>query len=157
MLKISSKLSIFLSLALCIGFLALCIIGLFLMPSLVEMLLKIPEDIGFRGVITQGARAFVMVLAYFALVGGIAADSLLIALLLRVRDGKVFTPASVALIRAVSWCCFFICLIFGILGFYFTLSYIVAFGVLLLGLCVRVCKNVIEEATEIKYENDLTV
>lgn len=157
MLKISSKLSIFLSLALCIAFLALCIAGLFLMPSLVDTLIKIPESTGFRGEITQGARALVMVLAYLALVGGIAADALLIAILLRVKNGKVFTEATISLIRAVSWCCFFIFAFFGVIGFYFVLSYIVAFGVLLLGLFLRVIKNVIEQATEIKCENDLTV
>ncbi len=157
MFKISSKWSIILSIGLCVGFLLACIVGLFMMPSLVEMLIKIPDTIGFRNEITEGAKVFVLVLAYLALVGGIVADSLLIAMLQRVRNGKVFTPISVSLIRAVSWCCFFICLVFGILGIYFQLSYIVAFGVLLLGLCLRVIKNVLEEATEIKYENDLTV
>lgn len=157
MFKISSKISIILSLGLCIGFLALCIAGLFMMPSLVEMLIKIPDTIGFRNEILQGAKVFVLVLAYLALVGGMAADSLLIALLLRVRNGNVFTDKSVSIIRAVSWCCFFICVVFGVLGIYFQLSYIVAFGVLLLGLCLRVIKNVLEEATAIKCENDLTV
>ena len=127
------------------------------MPSLVEMLIKIPDNIGFRGEITQGAKVFIHVLAYLALVGGMVADILLISILQRVRKGKIFTDISVALIRAVSWCCFFICVVFGVLGIYFQLSYIVAFGVLLLGLFVRVIKNVIEEATAIKCENDLTV
>jgi len=157
MFKISSRLSIILSLALCIGFLLGCIVGLFLMPSLVEMLIRIPDNIGFRGEITQGGRVFVLVLAYLALVGGIVADVLLIALLQRVRKGDIFTDISVSIIRAVSWCCFFICVVFGLIGIYFQLSYIVAFVVLLLGLCVRVVKNVIEEATAIKCENDLTV
>jgi hypothetical protein len=35
--------------------------------------------------------------------------------------------------------------------------FFVAFAGIFLGLCVRVVKNVIEEATEIKAENDLTV
>ena len=157
MFKISSKVSIILSLGLCVGFLLVCIAGLFLMPSLVEMLIKIPDNIGFRDEITQGAKVFVLVLAYLALVGGMMADVLLIAILQRVRKGNVFTDMTVALIRAVSWCCFFICVVFGIIGIYFQLSYIVAFGVLLLGLFVRVIKNVIEEATAIKCENDLTV
>jgi hypothetical protein len=37
------------------------------------------------------------------------------------------------------------------------MSYAIAFAALLLGLCLRVVKNVIEEATEIKRENDFTV
>ncbi len=157
MLKISSKWSIILSIGLCAGFMAACVVGLFLMPSLVEMLIRIPDNIGFRGEITQGSKVFIHILAYLALVGGMVADGLLVALLMRVRNGKVFTFQSVAIIRAVSWCCFFVCLVFGIIGIYFKLSFIVAFGVLLLGLCLRVMKNVLEEATEIKTENDLTV
>lgn len=69
----------------------------------------------------------------------------------------MFTPASVALIRGVSWCCFLLCLVFGVLGKYFLLAYVVALAAVFLGLCLRVVKNVIEEATEIKMENDLTV
>lgn len=157
MFKISSRLSILLSIALCVGFLLVCIVGLFMMPSLVEMLIKIPDNIGFRNEITQGVKTFVLVLAYLALVGGMVADVLLIAVLQRVRNGQVFTNKSVSLIRAVSWCCFVICIVFGLIGIYFQLSYIVAFGVLLLGLCLRVIKNVLEEATAIKCENDLTV
>lgn len=157
MLKISSKWSIILSIALCIGFFLVCIVGLFIMPSLVEMLIKIPDTIGSRGEITEGGKVFVLVLSYLAVVSGMVADALLIALLQRVRNGKVFTNTSVLLIRAVSWCCFFVCVIFGLIGIYFQLSYIVAFGVLLLGLCLRVIKNVLEEATAIKCENDLTV
>ena len=157
MLKISSKWSIFISMILCAGFLLACVVGLFLMPLLVEMLIKIPDNIGFRNEITESGRVLVTVLAYLVLVGGIAADSFLIALLVRVRNGKVFTAVSVSLIRAVSWCCFFVCLVFAVLGIYFQLSFIVAFGVLILGLFLRVMKNVLEEATEIKSENDLTV
>lgn len=157
MFKISSKLSIILSIGLCVAFLVLCVAGLFLMPMLVDTLIKIPDNIGFRNEITPNAETFVLVLAYLALVGGMVADVLLIAILHRVRGGKVFTPASVSILRAVSWCCFFICVVFGLIGIYFQLSYIVAFGVLLLGLCLRVIKNVLEEATAIKCENDLTV
>ena len=157
MFKVSSKVSITLSIVLCVGFFLACIAGLFLMPVLVDMLIKIPDNIGFRNEITKGAEVFVLVLAYLALVGGMIADALLIVVLQRVKNGKVFTPISVSIIRAVSWCCFFICVVFGLIGIYFQLSFIVAFGVLLLALCLRVIKNVLEEATSIKYENDLTV
>ena len=57
----------------------------------------------------------------------------------------------------MSWCCFLLCLLFGILGIFFLLSFAVAFIAVFLGLCLRVVKNVIEEATQIKDENDLTV
>ena len=84
-------------------------------------------------------------------------DIMLFKLLKRVNDGLVFTEISVALIRYISWFCFIICAAFCVLGIYFQLAFIVAFVALVLGTCLRVVKNVIEEATEIKSENDLTV
>ena len=41
--------------------------------------------------------------------------------------------------------------------FLIIIGFVLAFVAILLGLCLRVVKNVIEEATEIKAENDLTV
>ena len=43
------------------------------------------------------------------------------------------------------------------MGYMFYVVFAVAAAMLFLGLCVRVVKNVVEEATEIKSENDLTV
>ena len=40
---------------------------------------------------------------------------------------------------------------------YYLVALVLAFTAALLGLCLRVVKNVIEEATAIKSENDLTV
>ena len=131
--------------------------GLFILPSLVEVLLGLPGYKGSRNEITQVGRIFVHTMAYLVLGSVLLADGLMFALLLRVRRGKVFTAASVALIRGVSWCCFLLCAAFCGLGIYFLLSFVVAFAAVFLGTCLRVVKNVIEEATEIKSEHDLTV
>lgn len=127
------------------------------MPTLTEMLINVTDNIGNRGEITEGGRIFVLCLAYGILAILILANSLLFSLLLRVRAGLVFTEKSVALIRGVAWCCLLLGIVFGLLGIYFQLSFIVAFAAIFLGICLRVVKNVIEEATEIKSENDLTV
>ena len=79
-------------------------------------------------------------------------------LLLRVREGKVFTAESVGLISGISWGCYLVAGVFCGLAAYFTfVALLVAFVAAFLGLCLRVVKNVIEEATEIKAENDMTV
>ena len=52
---------------------------------------------------------------------------------------------------------FAIGVLFVVLGYYFKLAVVVAVAAIFLGLCLRVVKNVIEKATEIKAENDLTV
>lgn len=157
MLKISRNLSTSLSLCLAVFFLACCIVGLFILPSLTEVLINIPDTIGNRGNITQPERILVHIIAYCILADFILADCMLLRLLLRVKKGLVFTETSVALIRGISWCCILLCLFFGVLTLYFTLSCIVAVLGIFLGLCLRVCKNTIEEATAIKSENDLTV
>ncbi len=157
MLKISNKHSINLSIIISVLFFVICIAGAFIMPKLVPMLIDTPDNIGNRADITVGGRAFVMVISYLLLAVFVAADALLFKLLMNVKKELVFTSQSVGLIRGVSWCCFAVCLLFCGLGLYFQLAFVVAFMAVFLGLCLRVTKNVIAEATEIKSENDLTV
>ena len=157
MLKVSKKLSTTLSLALAVFFFLCCIVGLFILPTLTEMLINLPDNIGNRGNISQLGRTLSLVSAYCIVLDMMLADSLLFFLLLRVRKGEVFTDRSVGLIRGVSWCCLGLCIPFGFLGIYFQLSWIVCLLAVFLGLALRVCKNAFEEATEIKQENDLTV
>lgn len=157
MLKTSSKTSILISVSFAILFFVACIVGVIFAPTLVDILIKIPDTIGIRNEISVQGHMFVLVMAYFIIAVCLVADILLFKLLLRVRKGKVFTDKSVMLIRLISWCCIVLAFIFGALGIYFQLSFIVAFLGLFLGLCLRVTKNVIEEATNIKNENDLTI
>ncbi len=157
MLKISRNLSVWLSIILSILFMIALIIGAFIMPWLVNTLIALPDYSGVRQNITGFGRIFIMAVSYGLLgVCGLA-DVLLFALLLRVRKGLVFTAKSASLIRSVSWCGIALGLLFGVLGIYFELSLAMAFAGFFLGLCLRVVKNVIEEATAIKEENDLTV
>ena len=94
---------------------------------------------------------------YFNMITVEACCTALLFLLFRVRNGLVFTPISVSLIRFVSWGCIFISASCFAVQYFLHMSYAIAFAALLLGLCLRVVKNVIEEATAIKSENDLTV
>lgn len=157
MIKVSNKVSINISLTVAAIFMIACIFSAFVMPPLVEMLINLPDNIGNRGGITPFGRAFVLAMAYLMLGILALADTFMIILLLRVKKSLVFTDKSIALIRGISWCCFAICIVFALLGIYFQLSFILAFFAVFLGISLRVVKNVIEEATEIKSENDLTV
>ena len=157
MLKISKVLSVFLSLAIAALFFIACIGGLFVMPGLTDTLIGVADHLADGKTMTPGGRTVVLAAAYGIVFTFIFVDMLLTAILLRVKKGQVFSDATVALIRGVSWCCFLLCLLFGILGIFFLLSFAVAFIAVFLGLCLRVVKNVIEEATQIKDENDLTV
>lgn len=157
MFKISKNLSTILSLAIAIFFFICCIAGLFVLPALTEMLINTPDNIGNRGEITQLGRTISLICAYTIVLDMMLADTLLFFILLRVRKGLVFTDPTVSLIRGVSWCCLGLCIPFGFLGIYFQLAWIVCLLAVFLGICLRVCKNAFEEATQIKQENDLTV
>lgn len=152
MLKIPTKVSVMISIVLSVLFFVIIIGGAMIMPWLTKVLSDIsPRDISANG------RMLVLVLAYVALFIMTVADTMLFALLLRVRAGKVFTVKSVALIRGISWCALFLGVAFVVLGIYFKISYFVAFAAVFVGICIRVVKNVIEQATEIKAENDFTI
>ena len=157
MLKISKNLSTSLSIGMAIFFFLACVAGLFILPALTEMLINTPDNIGNRAQIGQFGRVLCLVSTYGVVLDMMLADVLLFFLLQCVRSGNVFTDRAVALIRGVSWCCIGLCIPFGILGIYFQLAWIVCFLAVFLGLALRVCKNAIEEATQIKLENDLTV
>ena len=155
--KIPKQYSITISICLAVLMFVTCIAGAFVMPTLSEMLINTKDNIGNRDNITALGRVFVLVLAYLILADVVCADVLLFILLLRVRKGLVFTRKSTELVRGISWCCIGLMLLFGLLGIYFQLAFIVAFAAMFLGLCLRVVKNVLEEASDIKMENDLTV
>lgn len=157
MLKIPSKISITISLVASIAFFALCVALAFYMPVFADLMIQAVNDIGISRV--EGANEYIVLgLAYVALTFITIIDILLFMLLTRVKEGKVFTAESVSLIRGISWGCYIVAGVFCGLAVYFVfVGLMVAFVVAFLGLCLRVVKNVIEEATEIKAENDMTV
>ena len=157
MFKISSKASVNLSLIISgVFFAVLAVVGVFL-PAVVKALLRFSGEITARVQVTSTDNAIVLVAAYIILALALAANTLLFTLLLQVKGENVFSAKSVSLIRGISWCSIGVGIVFALLTYYFTLSSVIAFAALFLGLCVRVVKNVIERATEIKDENDLTV
>lgn len=103
-----------------------------------------------------------LIVIYSALIPVGVADVLLILLLKKVKRAQVFTPVAVALLRGISWCCFAECLILATVGNLLFAPFApiitsVAAVAAFLGIVLRVVKNVIEEATAIKAENDFTI
>ena len=89
MLKVSKQVSLALSLVIAVFFFLCCIAGLFILPRLTEMLIDLPDNIGNRAAITATGRVAVLIAAYCILADFMLADSLLFALLLRVKEGDV--------------------------------------------------------------------
>lgn len=152
MLRISKNTSVTISLILTGVFFAVLVFCLFIMPGFVRLILPVSPR-----TIMQGDIVLITAVGYCVLALAMLADYLLFRLLLLVRAGEVFSARSVALIRGVSWCAIAVSLLFLLMARYFLIALALAFTAVLLGLCLRVVKNVVEEATAIKAENDLTV
>lgn len=155
MLKIPTKTSINLSIILSIAFFAVIAVGAVIMPSYVSSAMELPTD--RLSDATKFDKYVILALGYAALAIVTAVNVMLLKLLFRVRVDLVFTEESISLVRFISWCAVLLGIVFFILGFYFLVSYFAAFACLFLGICIRVVKNVIEIATEIKAENDYTI
>ena len=84
----------------------------------------------------------------------------LIRLLTNIRRGDVFTLRNVAYLRRISWCCFAvaaIALTVAILYVDIVPFLLVAGAAAFVGLMLRVVKNVMQQAVEIREENELTI
>lgn len=151
MLKIPTKLSVWLSIILSVLFFLVLLASCFYMPLIIYAYMSL------KGATVMSNVTEITALAYAIVAVMIIADVLLFILLQRVRKALVFTDISVALIRGISWCAVIIGALCFALGFYFLISFAAAFACIFLGICLRVTKNVIEEATAIKAENDFTI
>lgn len=156
MFLISKNASVTVSIVLAALFLAGIVCGAVMMPWLAGKLIDISDSIDDRTV-TDAARTFVLVVAYLLLSCGALADVLLLCLLRTVRRGSVFSAKSVRLLRGIAFCCLAAGVLFAAIGKWFLLSFVVAFVAAFAGICLFVVKNVIEEATAIKSENDFTI
>lgn len=81
----------------------------------------------------------------------------LIKLLNNIKSGEIFILENEKLLRVVSWCCFIIGAITFIGGFFYMPFMFVALAGGFVGMMLRVLKNVMQCAVEIREENDLTI
>lgn len=153
MLKIKKNVSVTISLVLAWIALAGIIIVAGAVPFFGELFIKYMSPVAVKRYVPG------LILLILALVTVGVADILLILLLRKVRQAQVFTPTAVALLRGISWCCFVECVILMAKGCLLVMPgiIIVAAVAAFLGIVLRVVKNVIEEATAIKSENDFTI
>lgn len=155
--KIPVRISTLLTIILCVVLFAAMIVGAFYVPGVVANIVEMSAEARTTQIIENGGKVALTVFFYSCLAIVMVADVFIFALILRVRAGGVFTDKTVALIRGIAWCCFLLsAALFGI-GLYLKSAFVGAFAAAFLGLCIRVVKNVIEQANIIKSENDLTV
>ena len=155
MLKISKSTSTAISLMLAHALLAILLFFAIVMPLVIE---SAPIMMGVKAYFTEkGGDVVFWIWFYLLMVSGAACCVALIAILKRVQRELVFTVKTVSYIRWLSWGCMFIAAVCLGVVYYFHMAYLLTLAAGFLGLCLRVVKNVLETATEIKNENDLTV
>ena len=135
---------------------AICVLA-FWLPAVVESMINVTDNVGNRAEITATQRVLVLTDAYAMLSVALVAVILSLFLLREVLLERVFSVKATRQISAISWCCFAEGLLFLLLGGLFQLAIGVAIAACFAGFCLRVVKNVIEEATRIKSENDFTI
>lgn len=78
-------------------------------------------------------------------------------LIVRIEGEEIFTESNIKSLRLISWMCFAVAGICLVSTGYFVFYLILAACAVLMGLLLRVLKNVFVRAKEIKEENDYTV
>jgi len=153
MLRKSNKVSTVITLVIAGLLLVALVVLAFRLPAVVESMI----NVGNRGEITDGQRTLVLIDAYAMLAVAFLAVITGFFLLREVFLERVFSQRVIRQISVISWCCFAEGLLFLLLGGFFPLAIGIAIVACFAGFCLRVVKNVIEEATRIKSENDFTI
>lgn len=157
MLRISNKASTVISIVFTFFMVGALIFLTWWLPDVVESALNMEDNLGNRSAITETGRLWVLIDAYAMVFVAYVAVGLLFFLLRAVLREAVFSKTATSLLSAVSWCAFVEGILFLPLGIYFQLAFAAAVAAFFIGLCLRVVKNVIEEAARIKAENDFTI
>ncbi len=145
------RFSLFLSYAFCIaGFFAMLAVAVAMPIFGIEQLATVEH--------AMQHRIFSYLISYAILLLVLLADGCLFLLLQNIRRGTVFSHCSVQLLRIISWASIVAGFLAFPLYFFFLRSAIfISFVGLFLGVVLRVVKQVIEKATELKEENDATI
>jgi len=105
----------------------------------------------------QLIEKFIIGITYLAVPAGWGAIVILFKLLFNINKGIVFAQTNVKMLTVLSWLCLYVGFLSGFATRWYIPFIIVSVSAMFIGLIVRVVRNIISEAIEIKDENDLTV
>ena len=151
------KHSVTLSLAVCYAVGVILTTGLFLGPWAVKMWLCLYR--GFSedsGVLLYQQKLFACCFYPCAVFGYVTLYSL-IRLLRNIQKDDIFIAPNVRNLRRISWCCMAVAVITLIAGVFYIPYSFMAVAAGFVGLMLRVVKNVMENAVQLKEENELTI
>lgn len=150
------KCSVNLSLAVCYILCGIVTAGLFLGPWAVKMLCVycgIPEG----GEVLYFQQKLFAWCFYPSAVFGYVTLYSLIRLLWNIKKDAIFITPNVRYLRRISWCCVAVSVIALAAGCFYLPYLFVAVAAGFVGLMLRVVKNVMENAVQLKEENELTI
>ncbi len=81
----------------------------------------------------------------------------IVKILKNILSERIFTNETVSFLRYLSWCCAFVAVACTVSGIFYMPLLVFALGAAFMMLILRVLKNVMAKATEIKNENELTI
>lgn len=99
----------------------------------------------------------ILVAFYASCPAGWLALIFIMKILKNILSGDVFTHKTVSYLRYLSWCCCFVALVAGVCAIFYLPLAIFTLASAFMALILRVLKNVMAKATEIKSENELTI
>ncbi len=153
----NSKKSVSLSIIVCFVFVAILTCGLFLGPYGMKLWFTLYRGFNENGEALQSMMKLFKGCFYPSAVFAYTTLYCLIKLLFNIKKQEIFISRNVSYLRIISWCCFAVALITLIGGFYYVPFLLIAVAAAFVGLMLRVVKNVMQNAVEIKEENELTI
>lgn len=140
--------SIFTSIIMTVALFFIIIIATVFLPGIIEIYLGIDRSIDYKDF---------MLALYVSVVPGLICTVCLMKLLLNIKKDNIFIKQNVMLLRGLSWCCFFVCAEYILIGHEYIAMLLLAFAAFFFGLILRVIKNVFDKAIQIREENDYTI
>lgn len=130
--------------------------AVFFIPALAQWYLGARFDYSERQLADRLYLPLVVAM-YLSLPPAFIALSRLMGLLTNIKSSRVFVRGNCDNLRALSYCCFAVCVIFAVFSFWRVSGLIVSFAAGFMGLILRVLKNVFEEAVALREENDAVI
>lgn len=100
---------------------------------------------------------FLTVITYLAVPAGWGAIIILFRILINVDKGEIFTESNSKLLTTLSRLCLYVGILCGVATLKFFVFSLISISAFFIGLIVRVVRNIINQASLIKEENDMTV
>ena len=154
---LQAKTSAKLSLAVCIASAVLFVVLLFTFPVFIRWLYVSYHVLAQQNSVFTRVQSTVIPAFYACSPFAAASLFMLIRLLLHILHDEVFIRANVQYLRLVSWCCFAVVLVTLGFGIFYAPLLLVCCAAGIVGTLLRVVKNVMQAAVELREENDLTI